>query len=132
LYKRLSGHCKKFSAHFEHNLIDKGLKGQIFLDVARSVNAALVMLYWKVGNRIRQDILREKRAGYGEEIVPTLSAQLVPDFGKGFGVRNLFRMIKFAEVFPEDKIVSTLSTQLSWSHIVEIIPPSQIKTARGY
>lgn len=65
------------------------------------------MLYWKVGNRIRQDILREKRARYGEEIVPTLSAQLVPDFGTGFGVRNLFRMIKFAEVFPEEKIVST-------------------------
>jgi len=31
-------------------------------------------------------------------------------------------MIRFAEVFPEDQIVSTLSTQLSWSHFVEIIP----------
>jgi hypothetical protein len=91
-------------------------------DVARSVNSALVMLYWKVGQRIRQDILKEKRAGYGEEIVPTLSAQLVPEFGTGFGVRNLFRMIKFAGVFPDEEIVSTLSRQLSWSHFVEIIP----------
>ena len=59
-------------------------------DVARRVNSALVLLYWKVGKRIRQDILKEKRAGYGEEIVPTVSAQLVPEFGAGFGVRNLF------------------------------------------
>lgn len=91
-------------------------------DVARRVNSALVLLYWKVGKRIRQDILKEKRAGYGEEIVPTLSAQLVPEFGAGFGVRNLFRMIKFAEVFPNKNIVSTLSAQLNWSHFVEIMP----------
>jgi len=41
-------------------------------DVARQVNLALVLLYWRVGKRIHQDILREKRAEYGEEIVPTL------------------------------------------------------------
>ena len=63
-------------------------------DVARQVNSALVMLYWHVGKRIRQDILKEKRGEYGEEIVPTLSAQLVPEFGEGFSKRNLFRMIR--------------------------------------
>jgi hypothetical protein len=54
--------------------------------------------------------------------VPTLSAQLVADFGNGFSRPNLFRMIRFAEVFSDNKIVSTLSRQLSWSHFVEIIP----------
>ena len=68
-------------------------------DVARSVNSALIMLYWKVGQRIRQDILKEKRAGYGEEIVHALSAQLQIEYGKGFTKRNLFNMIRFAEVF---------------------------------
>jgi len=91
-------------------------------DVARQVNSALVLLYWRVGIRIRQDILKEKRAEYGEEIVPTLSTQLVPEFGEGFSKRNLFRMMRFAEVFPDEKIVSTLSRQLGWSHFVEIIP----------
>lgn len=91
-------------------------------DVARSVNSSLVMLYWKVGQRIQKEILKEKRAEYGEEIVPTVSAQLMAEFGEGFGRRNLFRMIRFAEVFPEEQIVSTLSTQLGWSHFVEIIP----------
>jgi hypothetical protein len=42
-------------------------------DVARQVNSALVLLYWQVGKRIRQDILKEKRADYGEHIVATLS-----------------------------------------------------------
>jgi predicted nuclease of restriction endonuclease-like (RecB) superfamily len=91
-------------------------------NVARNINSALVMLYWKVGQRIRKDILEEKRADYGEKIVPTVSAQLVEEFGEGFARRNLFRMIRFVEVFPDEQIVSTLSTQLGWSHFVEIIP----------
>ena len=44
-------------------------------NVARNINSALVMLYWRVGQRIRKDILEEKRADYGEKIVPTVSAK---------------------------------------------------------
>ena len=40
----------------------------------------------------------------------------------GFSLPNLFRMVRFAEVFPEEKIVVTVSRQLGWSHLVEIIP----------
>jgi hypothetical protein len=36
----------------------------------------LTLLYWQIGNRVRQDILKEKRAEYGEEIISTLSRQL--------------------------------------------------------
>ena len=43
--------------------------------VATYVNTELTMLYWKVGERIRREILREKRAEYGQEIVATLSQQ---------------------------------------------------------
>jgi predicted nuclease of restriction endonuclease-like (RecB) superfamily len=89
---------------------------------ARAVNSALVLLYWQVGTRIRKDILKEKRAEYGEEILPTLSAKLAPEYGQGFSQRNLARMVGFAEVFPDQQIVSTLSKQLGWSHFVEIIP----------
>ena len=42
-------------------------------DVAQSVNSSLVMLYWKIGRRIEIEVLREKRAEYGEEIVATVS-----------------------------------------------------------
>jgi len=90
--------------------------------VAQQVNFALVLLYWQVGKRIRQDILKEKRAEYGEEIVSTLSTQLVSEFGTGFAEKNLRRMVQFAEAFPEEQIVVTLSRQLGWSHFVAIIP----------
>jgi hypothetical protein len=81
-------------------------------DVSRQVNSALVMLYWRVGQRIRKDILKERRAEYGEEIVPTVSAQLVQEFGIGFAEKNLRRMVQFAEAFPEEEIVVTLPRQL--------------------
>jgi len=91
-------------------------------DVARQVNSALVLLYWRVGKRIRQDILKEKRAEYGEQIVHTVSAKLVNEFGTGFAEKNLRRMVQFAEAFPDEQIVVTLSRQLGWSHFVAIIP----------
>jgi predicted nuclease of restriction endonuclease-like (RecB) superfamily len=91
-------------------------------NIAVTVNAGLTILYWQIGNRILHDILKEKRAKYGEEILPTLSAKLVPEFGSGFSVRNISRMVRFAEVFPEGEIVVTLSRQLSWSHFVAILP----------
>ena len=90
--------------------------------VSQAVNSALVLLYWQIGHRIHGDILGQERAAYGEEIVSTLSRQLQAEFGNGFSRPNLFRMIRFAEAFPEPQIVSTLSRQLSWSHFVEIIP----------
>ena len=90
-------------------------------NVARNINSALVMLYWKMGKRIRQEILKEKRAEYGEEIVPNLSAQLVKNFGNGFSPPNLSPMVRLVEVFPDLNILSTLSKELSWSHFVEIL-----------
>ena len=89
---------------------------------AQAVNAGLTTLYWQIGARIRQDILKEKRAEYGAEIVATLGQQLEAEFGRGFGARNLFRMVRFAEVFPDPKIVSSLMTQLGWTHFIYIIP----------
>lgn len=67
--------------------------------VARKVNSELVMLYWEIGQRVRKDVLQGKRAEYGGEIVQTVSALLVQEFGHGFSRRNLFRRIRFAEVF---------------------------------
>lgn len=89
--------------------------------VAQGFNSALVLLYWQIGQRIRTDILKEKRAGYGEQIVHSLSGKLTIEFGRGFGIRSLFRMVRFAEVFPDIKIVSALRTQLGWTHLRQII-----------
>ena len=50
-------------------------------NVAVAVNAGLTILYWQIGNRICQDILKEKRAEYGQEIVVMLSRQLTVEYG---------------------------------------------------
>jgi len=88
---------------------------------ATAVNSALVQLYWQIGQRIRTEVLKERRAGYGEEICSTLSSELIGEFGSGFSRPNLTRMIRFAEVFPNPDIVAALSRTLGWSHFVEII-----------
>ena len=89
--------------------------------VAQGVNSALVLLYWNIGQRIRMDILKEKRAEYGEKILHTLSAKLTVEFGRGFTRTNLFNMVRFTEEFSDSKIVHALSGQLSWSHFRRII-----------
>ncbi len=90
--------------------------------VASYANAELTMLYWRIGERIKRELLRGRRAAYGGEIVSSVSRQLVPVYGNSFEVKNLWRMIQFAELFPREKIVVTLSRQLSWSHFVEVLP----------
>ena len=91
--------------------------------VAVTANYALSMMYWHIGERINRDVLGNKRAEYGKQIVPQVATQLQNEFGKnGFELRNIRRMIQFASLFPKEQIVSQLATQLTWSHFIEILP----------
>lgn len=90
--------------------------------VSRVVNAGMTLLYWRIGRRIQSEVLENERAEYGEEIVATLSRQLVAEFGNGFSEKSLRRMLQFSRVFSQGEIVATLSRQLGWSHFKEIIP----------
>ena len=64
-----------------------------------------------------QEVLQEKRAEYGKQIIASLSQQLSNEYGKGWSEKQLRHCIRFAEVFLENEIVYTLCTQLSWSHL---------------
>ena len=88
---------------------------------AVTVNVALTLLYWRIGQRIYTEVLGSERAAYGDQIVATLSRQLVSEYGRGYTEKNLRRMIQFAETFPDDQIVATLSQRLSWSHFRELL-----------
>jgi hypothetical protein len=92
---------------------------------ASVVNSTLTLLYWRVGDRIRRDVLQNERARYGAQILATLSQELIAEFGRGFDATNLTRMMKFVESFPDEEIVATLSQQLSWSHFRELLPLEQ-------
>lgn len=72
------------------------------------MNAALTMLYWRIDKRINEEILKGSRAGYGDQIVPELSAQLHQDYGNGFSEKNMRRTIQFADVFSDQEIVVSL------------------------
>ena len=88
--------------------------------VANKYNSIQVLLNWTIGKRINDEFLNEERAKYGETIIEKISENLTLKYGRGHGRMNLFRMIKFAKIFPDQIIVSTLSRQLSWSHLVMV------------
>ncbi len=82
---------------------------------AVAVNSELVMLYWSVGKRVREEVLGGERAEYGAQVVRRLAEWLTERYGKGWSKSNLLRMIQFATTFHDEAIVATLSRQLSWS-----------------
>lgn len=91
--------------------------------VAVSVNSAMTMMYWHIGNRINHEILGGERAAYGKQIVAGLAEELNRIYGKNaFSEKHLRQMTRFAEVFPDKEIVYTLCRQLSWSHFRLLVP----------
>lgn len=120
---KISSKDKKSPQKSDEKLIGeiRSLIEQTRLNVAQTVNSALVLMNWHIGKRINDEILKNKRAEYGEEIVASLSHQLTAEYGKGFTRTNLVRMRVFAEFFPDLEISASLSHQLSWSHFIEII-----------
>ena len=89
--------------------------------VAVGVNAELVMLHWHIGHRLREDIMNYGKSVYGEKIVGLVALDLTHAYGRGFSEKSLRHMVRFAEAYEDETIVSTLSRQLSWSHFLNLI-----------
>jgi len=85
--------------------------------LAVTVNAEVCWLNWHIGKRIKEDILYNKRADYGKEIVKQLAVKLTEHYGKGWSFYKLQHCVRSAYVFAEDEIVYALSTQLTWTHL---------------
>jgi predicted nuclease of restriction endonuclease-like (RecB) superfamily len=91
------------------------------IKVQNSLNSEMVLLYWHIGKRIRTEILDKSESNYGEEVITKLSKKLTHEYGRGYSRSNLFNMIKFYDKINRVEIIQTLSGQLSWSHIVELL-----------
>ncbi len=113
-------------------IMTKGITKNLFNDISKLIeyakqhvskefNTTLVMLNWHIGIRINQEILKNERASYGQNIIINLAKQLQAKYGNGYDKTSLSRMIKFAKLYPTLEIVATMSQQLSWSHLVRII-----------
>jgi len=90
--------------------------------VSRQVNTALALKNWHTGKLISTAILHDDRADYGKRVVASLAQQLTARFGRGYEVSNLRRMVQFAREFPDEQIVVSLIRELSWTHILALLP----------
>ena len=74
-----------------------------------------VITYYEIGR-----LLKEAGTKYGDDIIGKYSKKLMNEIGTKYNKRILFRMRQFYIIFSNEK-VSTLSTQLSWSHYTELL-----------
>jgi len=83
------------------------------LRMTMTANAAMIMLYWDIGQSILE---RQRNEGWGAKVIDRLSADLrdaFPDM-HGLSPRNLKYMRKFAEAWPDRKIVQRAAAQIPW------------------
>jgi len=81
-------------------------------EAVRSVDFCRVQMYWHIGQRIFVEEQQGKdRADYGSYLIENISKQLEPQYGSGFGRRQLERARLFYRTYP---IASALRTQLNW------------------
>lgn len=66
----------------------------------RAVNETLIKRNWLLGMRIQHEVLKDKRAEYGEKVVANLANALVKRYGRGFSMRNLYNFIAFYQSHP--------------------------------
>ena len=88
-------------------------------NAVRSVDFCRVQMYWHLGKRILEEEQQGKaRADYGTYLIRNLAKAIEPEYGSGFGVRQLERARLFYRTYP---IASTLRSQLNWSQYKMLI-----------
>ncbi len=90
--------------------------------VAHAANAGLTIAYWRIGKRLLTENLTDGRGEYGQQILASLAQQLERDYGKGFSYSALTRMARFAELFPDERILVSLIQELTWTHFIALLP----------
>ncbi len=98
--------------------------------VARTVNTTMTTLYWLIGRRIIESEQGGKvRAGYGEELVERLSADLTARYGRGFSIRNLWNMKAFYLAWPEAPELEIPQKPSAESEAVNILQTASAESA---
>lgn len=98
-------------------------------NAVRSVDFCRVQMYWQIGRRIvEEEQGGQTRAEYGKGLIKNLAKEIEPEYGSGFGQRQLERARQFYIEFP---IASTLRTQFNWSQYKLLIGISD-KDKREY
>ena len=122
------GHCSRDASMKKNEIhpVDNKLLSDVrqIIDTARanairSVDFSRVTMYWNLGRRIFEEEQQGKnRADYGARIIRGLAERLEPEYGSGFGVRQLEQSRQFYRMYP---IANTLRSQLNWSQYRRLI-----------
>ena len=89
--------------------------------VAVYVNSEVCLTNWRIGKRIKEDVLFNKRAEYGKQIVKSLSIKLTKKYGKGWSLQTLQHCIRAAYTFTEEEIVYAVRMQFSWTQLRSVM-----------
>lgn len=107
---------------FEHGYGRPGnTRNSARMNVLSTDNAELTLLYWQIGRRVRDEILKGGRAEYGQKILAAVSVRLTSEYGRGWSEKHLRHCLRLAETFAEETIVSALRRQLSWTHLKTLV-----------
>ena len=129
------------------------------LHTALNVNVGTLTLYWNIGKSILQ---KQEQEGWGKQVIEQLSKDLIsryPD-DRGYSVRNLRYMKRFASAYPDFPILqvplaelkelpilqATLAelenegkefvqvplAQISWYHHISLLPKVKDEAERAY
>jgi predicted nuclease of restriction endonuclease-like (RecB) superfamily len=99
--------------------------------VFQNVNATQIILYWQIGEYVYE---RLSKAEWGTNTIQKLADYLQQKDPQltNFSKRGLYRMQQFFQAYPDKQFVSTVSTQISWSHHLEILSATKSQEEREY
>jgi len=111
------------------------------------VNQELINLYWNIGKMI-SEYKKENNSKYGDKVVKIFSEKLNKIYGAGFDRRNIFRSVKFYQIFQKSSLAIQFITKknskieivapeplfenITWSHIRELLIFNDIKIIDFY
>ena len=104
----------------EYNEIFQNIKNEILssqYQAMQAINKELIYMYWHIGKIILNNSV------WGNKFIDNLSIDLKLEFPdiKGFSIRNLKNMKKFAEEYQDFKFVQSVTAQITWTHNVLLL-----------
>jgi hypothetical protein len=106
--------------HLLEQISETYTRGRV--QAVQAVNAHITQTYWQVGRQIVEfEQGGKSKAEYGKALISNLARDLGLRHGRGFSRTNLVYMRLFYQQYPDASISQTLSDQLGWSHLVELL-----------
>lgn len=103
----------------------------------RQINETLIKRNWLLGMRIQHEVLKEKRAEYGQQVVKNLAQSLLERYGSGFSMRNLYNFVDFYQSHPdifhavsrESTIVNAVCAQSEVANILQSLTAKSLSNS---